>query len=378
MPNIKSVGKLRVAIVHDYLSEYGGAEKVVNAIYQLFSNADIYTAIKNEQSLNKAGAFVGAKIYAPKLNGLIGKFKKFFIFSYPIYFETLNLSKYDLVITSTAHFAKGVITGPNTLHICYMHTPTRFLWGLKTETSIRDNIILKYPLKLADVFLRIWDFAAAQRPNYILTNSKTTQARIKKFYKRDSTIIYPFFDSTLPKEQIDSTLPKEGDYYFTISRAGKYKNLELIAKTFTELQKNIVIAGSGSLSNELKKYKNSKYVTLLGFINEEEKISYLKGCKAFVLATENEDFGITPIEAQSFGKVVIALNSGGLAETVNKDVGILYNTPNKKELSNAIEEFEKNKIKFDKNKIIANANNYTKQKFKDQFLNFCLQKINDS
>ena len=158
---MKDLSKLKVAIVHDYLSEYGGAEKVVNAIYEIFPQADIYTAIKNEEKLHKSGAFLNAKINAPKLNGLFGKFKKFFIFSYPIYFETLKLDKYDLVLTSTAHFAKGVITSGKTIHICYMHTPTRFLWGLKTETSIRDNFILKYPLKVADVFLRMWDFAAA-------------------------------------------------------------------------------------------------------------------------------------------------------------------------------------------------------------------------
>ena len=374
---MKDLSKLKVAIVHDYLTDYGGAEKVVNAIFELFPNAIIYTAVKNEEKLHKAGAFLNAKINAPKLNGLFGKFKKFFIFSYPLYFETLKLDRYDLVITSTAHFAKGIITGGKTLHICYMHTPTRFLWGLKTETSIRDNIFFKYPLKIADVFLRMWDFAAAQRPDYIITNSNTTLERIKKFYKRDAKIIYPFYDSTLSKEELDKVEPKMGRYYFTISRKGKYKNLDLIAKTFENLKKNIVIAGEGSLSNELQKYKKSNYVKLAGFLGETEKISYLKGCKAFVLATENEDFGITPIEAQSFGKVVIALNSGGFRETVDEKIGILFDNPTEEDLKNAILHFEKNEKKFNKEDIIKNAEKYSKANFQKQFVNFIEEKLKE-
>jgi len=367
---------MKVAIVHDYLNDYGGAEKLVEAICEIYPNADIHTAVKDKKKLNDAGAFVGKKINAPNINGLLKPFKKFFIYSYPIYFETLDLSKYDLVITSTAHFAKGVITPANTLNICYMHTPTRFLWGLKTETGIRDKWWAKLPLIVADNYLRVWDYVAAQRPDYIVCNSVTVKNRIKKFYKREATVINPFYDSYLAKQEVERIEQHKGDYYFTVSRKGKYKNLALIAKTFNELKKTIYIAGSGSADSELKQYK-SKYVKLLGFISEADKVSYLKGCKAFVVATENEDFGITPIEAYSFGKPCIVLKSGGLKETtINGKTGIIFEKPTVKDLSKAINQFEK--LKFDSTIIINHAKKYSKDRFKKEFKSFVDLKLAES
>lgn len=367
---------MKVAIVHDYLNDYGGAEKLVEAICELYPDADIYTAVKDEEKLHKAGAFVGKKINAPNINGLLKPFKKFFIYSYPIYFETLDLNKYDLVITSTAHFAKGVITPASTLHICYMHTPTRFLWGLKTETSIRDKWWAKLPLRVADNYLRIWDYVAAQRPDYIVCNSIEVKKRIAKFYKRDATVINPFYDSPLTKVEVAKTKPIIGDYYFTISRKGKYKNLDLIAKTFNELKRTIYIAGSGSNDTDLKQYEG-KYVKLLGFLSEKEKVAYLKGCKAFVVATENEDFGITPIEANSFGKPCIVLNSGGLKETtIRKQTGVIFDTPTVQDLSKAVENFEK--LKFDNVFITKHAQKYSKERFMKEFREFVDSKLNAS
>lgn len=366
---------MKVAIVHDYLNDYGGAEKVVNAIHEMYPDAPIYTAVKNEEKLHKAGAFLNAKIIAPKLNGLMSPIKKLFVFSYPIYFESLDLSKYDLVISSTAHFAKGIVTGPDTLHICYIHTPPRFLWGFKTETSIRDKCWAKYPLKVIDSYLRIWDYAAAQRPDYLLTNSKNTQNRIKKFYDRDSTVIYPFYDFALSESEVKSVKAKKGDFYFTISRKGRYKNLDLIAETFNRLEKTIYIAGSGSLDPEIKRYEG-KYVKILGFISEQEKAEYMKGCRAFVLATENEDFGITPIEAMSFGKPVIALNSGGLVESVVPNrTGLLYKEPSFEDLSAAIIDFEKVESAFKLSEIKDFAKKFSKERFKKEFSEFVVNKI---
>ncbi len=358
----------KVAIIHDYLNDYGGAEKLVNAIYQIYPKAHIYTAIKDEKKLQNAGVFINAHIQSPKTNGILKFFKKFFIFSYPIYFESLDLSQYNLVISSTAHFAKGVITKPKTLHISYIHTPPRFLWGYKTETSIRDKWWAKTPLKFFDSYLRIWDYAAAQRPDYLLTNSINTQKRIKKFYKRDSKIIYPFYDFTLNEEKIKKIKPKLGNYYFTISRKGKYKNLDFLAREFKRLKKTLYIAGSGSLDPNIKKYQG-KYIKILGFIKEEKKIAYLKGCKALVLATENEDFGITPLEAMFFGKPVIALNSGGFRETViNKKTGLLFNYLTSKSFLNTFKDFES--IKFNKDIIKKHAARFSKKEFQKQFKEF--------
>jgi len=368
---------MKVAIVHDYLNEYGGAEKVVMAIHELYPKAPIYTAVKNEKKLHSAGAFLNTDIRAPRINGLISPIKKFFIFSYPIYFENLDLQEYDLVISSTSHFAKGVRIRPDTLHISYIHTPPRFLWGYKTETSIRDRWWAKPILMFADVYLRMWDYAAAQRPDFLLTNSKNTNERIKKFYKREAKVIYPFYDSNLKQSEVAKIKAKKGNYYFTISRKGKFKNLEIIAKTFSKLKKTIYIAGSGSLDKELKQYEG-KYVKLLGFLSEEEKVAYLKGCKAFVLATQDEDFGITPLEAMSFGKPVIALNSGGFKETVTKENGILFEKPTVKDLSGAIKEFEILYPKFKISAIIKHASTFSKANFKKEFKDFVDQKLKEN
>lgn len=368
---------MKVAIVHDYLNEYGGAEKVVMAIHELYPKAPIYTAVKNEKKLHSAGAFLKADIRAPRINGLISPIKKFFIFSYPMYFENLNLQEYDLVISSTAHFAKGVRVKPTALHVSYIHTPPRFLWGYKTETSIRDKWWAKPILLFADIYLRMWDYAAAQRPDYLLTNSENTNRRIKKFYKREAKVIYPFYDSNLKESEVKKIKAKKGDYYFTISRKGKFKNLELIAKTFNKLKKTIYIAGSGSLDKELKQYEG-KYVKLLGFLSEEEKVGYLKGCKAFVLATENEDFGITPLEAMSFGKPVIALNSGGFKETVTKETGILFEKPTVKDLSNGIKNYELRIKEFKPEKVKKHSSTFSKENFKKEFKNFVDEKLKEN
>jgi glycosyltransferase involved in cell wall biosynthesis len=368
---------VKVAIVHDYLNDYGGAEKVVDAICELFPSAPVYTAVKDEQKLKKAGAFKNTKIISPKINGVLSPFKKFFVYSYPIYFETLDFSKYDLVLSSTAHFAKGIITGPGTLHINYMHTPTRFLWGLRTETSIRDNFLLKGPLKIADNYLRIWDYVAAQRPDYIISNSVNVQKRITKFYKRDSTVIYPFYDTHLSDNEIKRIKKHSGDYYFVISRKGKFKNLDLIAKTFKGIKKTVYIAGSGSEDSELKKYEG-KYVKLLGFLTEEEKVGYLKGCKAFVLAAQDEDFGITPIEAMSFKKPVIALKSGGFTESVIEGkTGIFFEKPTQKLLAAAVEKFESKQKQFNPRTIKIQAEKFSKKRFQQEYLDFVNQKLKE-
>jgi len=366
---------MEVAIVHDYLNEYGGAEKVVMAIHELYPNAPIYTAVKNEKKLHGAGAFLNADIRAPKINGIISPIKKFFIFSYPIYFENLDLQEYDLVISSTSHFAKGVRVRPEALHISYIHTPPRFLWGYKTETSIRDKWWAKPILIFADVYLRMWDYAAAQRPDFLITNSKNTNERIKKFYKREAKDIYHFYDSNLKTSEVTKIKAKTGDYYFTISRKGKFKNLDLIAKTFNKLKKTIYIAGSGSSDKELKQYEG-KYIKLLGFISESEKVSYLKGCKAFVLATKDEDFGITPLEEMSFGKPVIDLNSVGFKETVTKDTGILFENPTLKSLSRAVNKFEILYPKFKVSDIKKHASKFSKANFKKEFKEFVDSKLN--
>lgn len=379
-PNeVKKLNKPKVAIIHDYLNAYGGAESVANAIWELYPNAPIYTALYNPRSFEGTNAFKGAEIRVPKwaTKLLVNKFYKYFVPLYPFLFEKINLSFYDIIISSSANFAKGVRTNRNQLHISYIHTPPRFLYGYPTETSKRSLWYWKPILKLVDAFLRRWDQKVAQRPNYLLCNSKEVQQRIKKFYKRDAEIISPFL--SLNKEY-NKEKAEIGDYYLIITRMSSYKNPDKVILACRELNRNLKVAGDGKEFERFKKIvedtnNGTSKIEMLGFVSEKRKTSLLKGCRAFIYPVEHEDFGMAPLEAMYFGKPAIVLDQGGfrdyLVESYN---GIFIKTPSVEGVKTAIEKFESIKnVNWEKN-CKKTANNYTKEIFQDKFENYVNKK----
>jgi len=367
---------LNVAIVHDYLNVYGGAEGVVEAIYEIFPQADIYTAVFNKKEMQKADvSFLNANIYYPKWkNNLTGKvgsvIHKLLIANLPLYFLTLNLKKYDLIISSTAHFAKGVRKNKNAKHFSYIHTVPKFLYGYPTSERKRDLLFFKILLYPLDFYLKIMDKWFSKFPDYLICNSNEVKNRIKKHWNLNAKVIYPFPNVKLKNKEEGVKGVKPNDFYLMIGRSVRYKNFKLVANILGKQNINIVIAGTGPQSKDLetldKKYGSVKY---LGFISESKKAWLLKNCKSFILATDQEDSGMTVFEPMLYGKPVIAYYSGGFKETViNKQNGIFFKSLSSTSILNALNIFEK--TNFNQEFIKNNVKKYSKNRFKKEFLEY--------
>ncbi len=379
MLNIKEVRPLKTAIVQDYLHVYGGAEGVVHAIWELFPDADIYSATYDAEVMCKAGILQGAKVFYPKWkNSIPGKFKKFvnrlLISNLPFYFQNLDLSEYDLIISSTAHFAKGVRKmRQDQIHISYIHTPPRFLYGLKGEIRKRSFWywrILLYPL---DAFLRYMDQQFAKRPDYLLCNSKVVQERIRRIYNRDATIINPFPALQISDEEYSSNKNRKGEYYLSLGRLAEYKHVDLIIKTCGENNLPLKVAGTGPNAEDLKKLgQNYPSVKILGFVSDEQKKELYKNCIAGIYAVEDEDFGMAPLEPMLYGKPVIAFKSGGYLETIEE--GKTGNFFDELTVENMFKAIEKSQTtNWNQDEIRAHALTYSKQNFQDKFAEFLKQ-----
>ncbi|MFH1955283.1 MAG: glycosyltransferase [Patescibacteria group bacterium] len=370
----------KIAIIHDYLNAYGGAESVVNAIWELFDKPPIYTALWNPKAFEGTKAFENADIRVPKWAGFpfVNKFYKYLVPLYPLMFERLNLSDFDIILSSSANFAKGVKTNKGQLHISYIHTPPRFLYGYPTETVKRDVWYWKPILKVVDYFLLRWDQKAAQRPDFLLCNSKEVKLRIKKFYKRDAEIIPPFLSLNKDYEEIKA---EGGDYYLIITRMSLYKNPDKVILACKELGRSLKVAGNGKEFERFKKIaedvsSNKGKIEMLGFVSEKRKTALLKGCRAFIYPVEYEDFGMAPLEAMYFGKPAIVLNQGGLKDYLVEEYnGIYIQKPTVEGVANAIKKFEgmEKKVNWEKN-CKKTAERYTKEQFQHKLKEFVEEK----
>lgn len=353
----------KVALVHDYLVQYGGAEKTLEAISKLFPEAPIFTGIYKKDNLSD---YLNSKeiiTNSSRLNKLMGRLPKLFTFMMPTIFESFDLAEYDIIISDGTAWAKGVLTKPEQLHISYIHTPPRFLYGYTTESAKRDKWYLKPIIPYLDHFLRIWDFAAAQRPDYLIANSIAVQERIKKFYTRNSTIINPPIEKNIG---IYSYTPKDNlqkPYYVALGRLSAYKNFDLLVEAFNILETPLIIMGTGNEEQRLKK-KAKENITFMGRVTEEQKHQTLHNALGFIFPVENEDFGIVPIEAMLHGLPVLAHRSDGPTETIKENItGMFFEEINVEHFIDVMKEFDK-KVrdnKFDKNKIITHANSFNSE-----------------
>lgn len=360
---------MKVALAHDYLREYGGAERVLEALHEIFPSAPVYTAYYNPESLGENGKrFASWDIRTswfqkfPFANQLLSPFRLFA----PMMFESFDLSSYDLVISSSsaAYLAKAVITKPETLHLSYIHTPPRFLYGYVTSFNYKKNPVTRILGEAANHILRIYDFEVSQRPDVLVANSKNIAARIKKFYRRDSVVVYPPVD--LSEFHLKKT--KEG-YFLALNRLVRGKGVEVIVEAATKLGIPIKIAGTGPEMESLKRVAG-KNVEFLGWVSDQERVKLLSNAKALIVAAEDEDFGITSIEAQAAGTPVIAPASGGFLETViDGETGILYGGSgmvNAESLTEALQKFDP--LKFDPVNCRKNAEKFGKVRFKKEIL----------
>ncbi len=357
---------MKVAIVHDFLQNLGGAEKVVMALSELFPDAPIYTLVYDKKMDEY---FAGKNIITSYLQKFTFIPSRFFIGLFPYAIESFDFSGYDLVISSSNSYAKNIITPTDTLHISYIHSPMRYAWDT-THFYLADqahrtpigNAFGLVQLVAGSIIrkLRIWDFVGADRVDVFVANSKNVAARIKKYYRRDSIVIYP----PVEVQKITPT-PENRGYYLVLSRLVSYKRADLAVEAANRLKLPLVVIGTGEEEAELKQLAGDT-VRIIGWVTDSEKYEYLKNCKALIFAGE-EDLGIVPVEAMAAGKPVIAYKKGGLLETVvENETGIFFEEQTVESLMDAIQKLESNYSSFNYQTISDHAANFSKEKFFDQ------------
>lgn len=377
--HMKDIKNVKVAIICEYLNQYGGAEKTMETILELFPNATLYTGIYDPSKMSET--INSKKIICPK-NSLLLKFPKYFTFLMPLIFESFDLKEYDLIISNANAWAKSVLTKPTQLHISYIHTPPRFLYKYSVESQKRDAWYFKPIIPFLDFVLRIWDFNAAQRPDYILTNSYETQSRIKKFYHREAKVIYPPLDTSYingNNKDKDLDASSKDKYYLVIGRLSAYKNFDLVIKAFNILRLPLVVAGTGIEENYLKTIANEN-IKFVGRVSEEKKAELFKNCLGVINAVQDEDFGIVPIEAMSYGKPVFAHKSGGHLETIQDKIsGVFFEDLTLEGFIEAFKVFDNmiSQNSFDKNKIKESVTKFDKEIFKNEIWTYISEKFNE-
>ncbi len=362
---------LKVALVHDWLVNYGGAEDVVSAILEIYPDADIYTLVHDKKKMK--GRFEKNKIFTSRLQKipfatrLYTKFLKFM----PAAFEAFDFSAYDLVICSSSSCAKGVITPPSTAQVAYIHTPMRYAWDLFFDYQKRSGALTRFFMDRWMPAIRLWDYVSAQRIDALFANSKYIARRIKKFWNRDALVIYPpvnvgYFNPT-------NNVARE-DFYVFFSRLVPYKRADIAIDACAALGKKLVVIGGGSEAKKLQELAKGKSgISFTGRISDEKVREYLQKCKALIFCAE-EDFGIIPVQAQACGTPVIAFGKGGATESVlDKKTGVFFSEQTAASCAEAIKEFEKLEAagNFDAKKIVAHAKTFSRERFIKEFKAAC-------
>lgn len=351
---------MRIALVYDRVNKWGGAERVLLVLHEMFPRAPLYTSVYTPHRTPWADVF--PRVHTSFLQKLPLARRKHESLAplMPSAFESFNFDKYDLVISVTSEAAKGIITKPHTKHICYMLTPTRYLWSGYDE-YFKDQVF-KGVTKPITYYLRKWDKMAASRPDKILSISKEVQKRVKKYYKRNSIVINP---PNMLKSAESKKDKEEGRYYLAVGRLVPYKKFDLLVKTFNETGQKLVIVGDGSEMNKLKAMAK-KNIKFTGSVNDDDLVDYYKNAKALVFP-QIEDFGLVAVEAQSFGVPVIAYKSGGVLDIVQEGLtGVFITRQTIDGVKEGLKEFER--TKFDDRRIIGESKKFSKSRFKKEFL----------
>lgn len=363
---------MKIAIVHDWLVTNAGAEKVLKEIVSLYPEADIFSLVEFLSKEEKKVILNDKEVKTSFIQKL--PFSRKIFRNYLPYFikaiESFNLSKYDLIISSSWAVAKGVKKNENQLHICYCHTPVRYAWDLYDEYTSNLRGFKKKFVKKTLKKLQKWDLLTVNRVDHFIANSKFVSERIARTYGRESKVIYPPVDI----DKFTYYHNKE-DFYLTASRLVPYKKTKLIVKTFVNMpDKKLVVIGAGEEYKDIRKIaKDSPNISILGFCKDEIMIKMMQKSKAFIYAAI-EDFGIVPIEAMACGTPVIALNDGGTAETITDGInGVHFNSQSSEDIVKAIKRFET--MNFDSRSISKNAHIYSQKRFSREITNFVYSKL---
>jgi glycosyltransferase involved in cell wall biosynthesis len=365
---------MRTAIVYDWIDKWGGVERVLLALAKMFPRADWYTSYFDPKAAPWAKNLNPMISFIQKLPDFLKKNRVFSIPFYPYAFESFNFSNYDLVVSVSSSFAKAVITKPRTLHISYLLTPTRYFWQ---DTDIYLNGPLKKLGKFRLKKYQQWDFVAGQRPDHIISISKTVQERVKKIYNRDSEVIYPPFDidywrNIKPSEQL-----KKQKYFLVVSRLEPYKRVDLVVETFNQLNLPLIIVGKGTERRKLQKISNKNTIFVSDLSDEELAQLYLHA-QALIMPQE-EEFGYVSLEAQFFGCPVISYKKGGATETIlDEKTGIFFGQQTANSLADAVARFPKieyNLSKSTKEYGKQNIERFSLKTFENMFNQFIAEKL---
>ncbi len=353
---------MKVALVHDYLNQYGGAERVLEVFSEAFPEAPIYTLFYDEKLTS--GVFKGKDIRTSFLQKIpfSRKYHQVFPVFMPVAAESLDFRDYDVVLSDSASFAKGVITKPSTLHICYLHTPLRYAWDKSHEylSEFPMPRVIKWVAPFVLAYLRMWDKDASSRPDILLTNSQFVRSRIRKYYGRDAEVVYPSIDPTFFGEE---DISANGEYFLMVGRLTPYKRFGLTVEVFNELGWPLKIIGNGPERRRLER-RAKKNVEFFGTVSDGTLRKYYAGAKALIFPQE-EDFGIVPLEAMAAGRPVIAFRAGGALESVKEgETGMFFDEQTPESLQRVLHEF--NSVRFDSEKIREHARKFSKDLFKSR------------
>ncbi|MEK7472556.1 MAG: glycosyltransferase [Patescibacteria group bacterium] len=360
---------MKVALVHDYLKEFGGAERVLKTLSEMYPNAPIYTAFRIKNSTADK-EFKNVKIIESWLAPLLKIWRLYspLRFLTPIIWRSFDFSDYDLVITSCSwYITRGFRMGKNTKVIAYCHTPPRWLYGYEMSVGFTKYWPVKIYAAIVSHFMRIYDFNTAQKINNWIANSKNVAVRIMKYYRKESTVIYPPIEVEKIINQTKD-IARE-DYYFIASRQVGSKGIEEAINIFTKLNKKLYIAGEGERF-ELKSNK----VKFLGRLTDDELYKTYAKAKGFIALAKDEDFGMTVVEAQAAGTPVVAFNGGGFKESIiSGKTGVFIDEITEESLKMAINKIET--TKWDKKALLSNAKKFSKERFKKEMRQFVESRI---
>lgn len=359
---------MKTAIIADWLTNYAGAENVISAFYKLYPDSKIFTTLFNPEKMKELASADVETSYIQKIPGAKNH-HPWFLSLMPLAVESFDLSQYDVVLSSCHSIAKGIITKPETMHVCYCHTPMRYAWDDFHKYIGESNFpwIIKKMIPGQISKIRLWDRLSADRVDYFIANSSYVAQRIKKYYQRDSVVIYPPVDT----DKFNVTEIPTEDYYLAVGRLIPYKKFDLLVETFNKNGKKLKIAGTGSEMKKLKVIAKNN-IEFLGFVPDEELKKLYQNCRAF-LFPQIEDAGIAPLEAMASGRPVIALKAGGVVDVLQEGkTGLFFEKQTVKSLSEAIDKFEK--TNFDSAKIRKHAEQYSTKEFQKKIDAFVKEK----
>ena len=352
----------KIAIVHDFLLYPGGAEKVLHDLTRIFPDAPVYTLLYDKERM---GDFLSDReirtSFLQRWPRWMRKKHRYLLPFFGTAVESFDLRDFDLIISSSGAWSKGIVTRLDTKHVAYVHSPMRYVWDenehyLKKNTDMKSTFCTRYLLS----YLRLWDHQAAQRPDALIANSQYTKKRIAKYYRRDARVIYP----SVEVDRANGEKEKK-DHFVVVSRLSRYKNVSLAVEVCNKLQLPLTVIGEGEEYDHLKKIAEDT-ITFKGWVSEEEKIKEIISARALLFPSE-DDFGIVPIEALCVGTPVIALSRGGARETIENGVtGELFVAPTVEMMADALRRFLENEKMYNENEIKRSVKKYSFDNFQKQ------------